>query len=90
LIGQLIYGLGSGLFATTDNALVAEALPQRASVGRDLGIMNIAITGPQILAPALGILLLTTLDWSLSALFGVAAVSAVAGGLVVLAARRSL
>lgn len=90
LIGQLIYGLGSGLFATTDNALVAEALPKRENIGRDLGIMNIAITGPQILAPALGILLITTLDWSLSALFGVAAVSALAGGLVVLAARRSL
>lgn len=90
LIGQLIYGLGSGLFATTDSALVAEALPRRENTGRDLGIMNIAITGPQILAPALGILLITTLDWSLSALFGVAAVSAIAGGLIVLAARRSL
>ncbi|KQS55375.1 hypothetical protein ASG17_04615 [Brevundimonas sp. Leaf363] len=90
LVGQLIYGLGSGLFATTDNALVAQALPKRENIGRDLGIMNIAITVPQILAPALGILLITTLDWSLSALFGVAAVSALAGGLVVLAARRSL
>jgi MFS family permease len=59
LLAQLLFGLGLGLYSTVDTALVAEVLPDPRAAGRDLGLMNVAITAPQVLAPLLGLGLLS-------------------------------
>lgn len=90
LIGQLIYGCGLGIFTTADGALIAQILPNRLHVGRDLGVMNIAVTLPQVVAPLAGILLLHGLGLGLIDVFAMSAVLATAGALIVLGIRRSL
>ncbi|MEJ3405317.1 MFS transporter [Rathayibacter sp. YIM 133350] len=47
-----VSGLGFGIFQSVDQALMSEVLPSSASFGKDLGVVNIAATLPQTLAPA--------------------------------------
>lgn len=90
LVAQLAYGLGLGMFTTTDQALIAQVLPRRLDAGRDLGVMNIAVTLPQVLAPLAGIAMLDAAGWSLRSVFGAAAALALVGGLLVQGIRRAL
>lgn len=88
LLAQILFGAGLGLYSTVDIALVAQVLPDPAHAGRDLGVMNLAITVPQIAAPVIGLMVLATMDGSLRTVFAVSAAFALAGGLVVLRIRR--
>lgn len=45
-------GLGFGCFQAVDTALMSEVLPSKDSFAKDLGVVNIAATLPQTLAPA--------------------------------------
>jgi len=47
-----IMGLGYGVYLSVDAALVTQVLPSAAGRAKDLGIINIANSGPQVLAPA--------------------------------------
>lgn len=87
LLAQILFGAGLGLYSTVDIALVAQVLPDRSRAGRDLGIMNLAITLPQIAAPILGALVLHQAEAGLRAVFLVSCMLAAAGGLVVLVIR---
>ncbi|MFF4795873.1 MFS transporter [Streptomyces sp. NPDC001276] len=53
LVFAAVAGLGLGTYTSVDSALVSEVLPDEASRGRDLGILNMANTGGQIAAPAI-------------------------------------
>jgi MFS family permease len=54
LVGMALVGVGQGLYAGVDLALVTDVLPQREShAARNLGIFNIAAVLPQFLMPAL-------------------------------------
>lgn len=88
ILAQIVFGAGLGLFSTVDIALVAEVLPDPAATGRDLGLMNIAITVPQVIAPLIGLVVLTVLGRDLAWVFAVSTAFAAAGGLVVLRIRR--
>lgn len=90
LAAQMLYGAGLGVFTTADQALIAQVLPRREDAGRDLGIMNLAVTLPQVLAPLAGIALHDAAGWSLRWVFAVAAALALTGGLLVQAVRRRL
>jgi MFS family permease len=48
-----IMGLGYGVYLSVDQALVTQVLPSSADRAKDLGIINIANSGPQVLAPAI-------------------------------------
>jgi len=48
-----IIGLGFGVYLSVDQALVTQVLPSAAARAKDLGIINIANSGPQVLAPAI-------------------------------------
>ena len=54
LIFTLVAGLGFGMFQSVDQALMSEVLPSKDSYAKDLGVVNIAATLPQTLAPAVG------------------------------------
>ncbi|PZW23325.1 MFS transporter [Thermosporothrix hazakensis] len=50
----LIFGLGYGAYQSVDWALVADTLPSRETFARDMGVWNIALAIPQIIAPVIG------------------------------------
>ena len=54
LVYTLVAGLGFGMFQSVDQALMSEVLPSKNSYAKDLGVVNIAATLPQTLAPAVG------------------------------------
>lgn len=51
LAAQLINGLSFGLYLAVDQALMTRVLPSVENAARDLGILNIANAGPQVLGP---------------------------------------
>ncbi|GHC91504.1 MFS transporter [Nocardiopsis terrae] len=53
LVCAVVLGVGFGVFLSVDNALVTEVLPTAEGRAKDLGIVNIASSGPQVIAPAL-------------------------------------
>ncbi|CAL1692659.1 hypothetical protein MMB232_02840 [Brevundimonas subvibrioides] len=84
LISQALFGAGLGLYSTVDIALVAQILPRPEHAGRDLGLINIANVLPQIIAPALGILIFqANSGQNFAPTYVVAAAFAVAGGTVI-------
>ena len=44
-------GLGIGIYLAVDQALMTQVLPNKADAGKDLGVLNIAQAGGQIVAP---------------------------------------
>jgi MFS family permease len=54
MVGAGLLGLGYGCFLSVDQALATQVLPDPATHGKDLGIMNIATAVPQAIAPLLG------------------------------------
>ena len=53
LVYALISGLGSGIFNSVDQALNVEVLPNAETAAKDLGVLNLANTGGQVLGPAI-------------------------------------
>lgn len=51
IVFAALNGLGFGCFMAVDNALVSMILPSADDAARDLGVLNMAQAGPQILAP---------------------------------------
>ncbi len=49
-----LFGLGYGAYQSVDWALVADVLPSEQNFARDMGVWNIALSLPQVLAPVLG------------------------------------
>ncbi|GHF92085.1 MFS transporter [Kitasatospora xanthocidica] len=79
-------GLGYGAYIAVDQALMAEVLPDHAHRAKDLGILNLANTAPQIAAPLIALAVVPAFGFR--ALFAVAALSAVAGALCIGPIRR--
>ncbi|MFG2696834.1 MFS transporter [Kitasatospora sp. NPDC048407] len=51
LLYTVLAGIAFGCYMAVDTALVTQVLPSAADAARDLGVLNIANAGPQILAP---------------------------------------
>jgi MFS family permease len=49
-----VFGLGYGAYLSVDWALVADVLPSDATFARDMGVWNIGLTIPQVLAAVFG------------------------------------
>ncbi len=88
LLAQLLFGLGLGLYSTVDTALVAEVLPDPRAAGRDLGLMNVAITAPQVLAPLLGLGLLSLSGGDFRWVYAASTLFAFFGAIAVTGIRR--
>jgi MFS family permease len=54
LAAGAIFGLGYGAYVSVDWALVADVLPSHRDYARDMGVWNIALSLPQVIAPVLG------------------------------------
>jgi MFS family permease len=81
-VSAALIGLGYGCFMSVDQALVTQVLPDPASHGKDLGIMNIAQAVPQAVAPLIGACLVAWLG-GFAGLYLVSAACAVAGAVAV-------
>lgn len=53
-VAGAVYGLGYGAYISVDWALVAAVLPSGKTFARDMGIWNIGVTIPQVLAAVFG------------------------------------
>lgn len=83
----VVFGGGAGCFYAVDIALVTQVLPSQRDAGKDLGVINLANTLPQALAPALAVWSLGPTQSDFRGFFLVAAALALAGGLAILPIR---
>jgi MFS family permease len=81
MIMTFIAGFGFGMFQAVDTALMSEVLPSAKSFAKDLGVVNIAATLPQTLAP--GVAGAIVLIFGYAGLFPVAIVLGILGALAV-------
>jgi MFS family permease len=82
LIAAAVLGLGNGVYLSVDQALITQVLPSDEDRAKDLGIINIANSAPQVLGPAIAAPLVTYLG-GYSTLFGTVAVVTIAGSFFV-------
>ena len=53
LVAAAVLGAGYGVYSAVDAALITQVLPQATDRAKDLGVINIANSAPQVLGPAL-------------------------------------
>jgi len=85
---ELVIGVGFGIYIAVDLALVIDVLPNPDDTAKDLGVFNIAMAGPQTLAPAVSAALLTMGGGSYNLLLAVAAGVALLGALTILPVKK--
>lgn len=81
VITTVVAGFGFGMFQAVDTALMSEVLPSAKSFAKDLGVVNIAATLPQTLAP--GVAGAIILAFGYAALFPIAIALGILGALAV-------
>ncbi|MER6415052.1 MFS transporter [Streptomyces humidus] len=86
LVFAALNGLGFGCFMAVDLAIVTLVLPSASDAARDLGVLNMAQAGPQIVSPLVGSLAVSVLG-GYTGLFLVAGAVAVLGSLAMLPIR---
>jgi len=77
-----VAGLAFGSYLAVDTALVTLVLPRREDTARDMGVLNVANAGPQIVAPFLAAFIIGHLG-GYPALFVGGGVVAIAGALAI-------
>ncbi|MEU9119559.1 MFS transporter [Streptomyces sp. NPDC048506] len=82
LCAAALLGVGFGVFTSVDLALMTDVLPAAAHRGKDLGVINIANSLPQVAAPALAAPIVHHLG-GYRVLYGVAAAIGLVGALLV-------
>ncbi len=88
-VAEVVLGIGFGIYVAVDLALVMDVLPNPNDTAKDLGVFNIAMAGPQVLAPGVAAALIGmgaggNYDLMLTA----AAVIAVIGAALILPVRK--
>ena len=81
LIGASVLGIGFGCYLAVDFALITEVLPTALNRGKDLGVINIANSLPQVLAPLIAYPFVAL--WGYVALYVAAAVIGLLGAVFV-------
>lgn len=81
VVMTIISGFGFGMFQAVDTALMSEVLPSAKSFAKDLGVVNIAATLPQTLAP--GVAGSIVLAFGYAGLFPIGIVLGILGALAV-------
>jgi hypothetical protein len=77
-------GLAFGTYLSVDAALVTLVLPRPQDAARDLGVLNIANAGPQVLAPLFAALIIGHLG-GYRTLFVIGGCCGIVGAIAVLA-----
>ncbi|WP_214404727.1 MFS transporter [Pseudonocardia lacus] len=82
LVAAAVLGLGFGAYTSVDFALLTQVLPSSTDRAKDLGVLNIASSLPQVIAPAVAAPIVTGLG-GYPVLYGVAGVVGLAGAVLV-------
>lgn len=82
VLAAVVLGIGFGTYTSVDFALITQVLPAAADRGKDLGVINIANTLPQVLAPVFAGVIVSAFG-GYPALYATAAVVALAGAVLV-------
>jgi MFS family permease len=82
IVSAAVLGLGFGVYLSVDFALMTEVLPAAGDRGKDLGVINIANSLPQVIAPVLAAPIVTYLG-GYPVLYTVSAIVGVAGSVLV-------
>ncbi|MFJ9742577.1 MFS transporter [Streptomyces sp. NPDC101166] len=82
IVAAAVLGVGFGVFTSVDFALMTDVLPKALDRGKDLGVINVANSLPQVTAPALAAPIVTHLG-GYPALYGIAAAVGLAGAVLV-------
>ncbi|MFE0700616.1 MFS transporter [Streptomyces sp. NPDC058872] len=82
LAAAAVLGGGYGIYLAVDQALVTQVLPKAVDRAKDLGVINIANSGPQVLAPAVAAPVIAHLG-GYTGLYAAAALVILLGGLLV-------
>ena len=82
MVTAFVLGLGFGVYLSVDQALITQVLPTAQDRAKDLGIINIANSAPQVLGPALAAPIVTYLG-GYSTLYIVVAVVTILGSVLV-------
>ena len=53
VVGSAVLGIGYGAYLAVDFALLTQVLPSAGSRGKDLGVINVANSLPQVIAPVI-------------------------------------
>jgi MFS family permease len=64
LVFALMSGVGFGIFQAVDTALITQVLPAEEDFAKDVGVVNIAATLPQVIAPAAAGAVVTALGYT--------------------------
>jgi MFS family permease len=89
LLGVGLVGMGHGVYEGVDLALVTDVLPDRARhAAKDLGLLNIANTLPQVIAPLAAPAILEVSRGDYLLLFAVAGALAVLGSVFLLPLKK--
>ncbi|MFE3257938.1 MFS transporter [Nocardia sp. NPDC059091] len=86
MISGAVVTVGFGIYLAVDQALVTEILPSAEDFAKDLGVLNIAATLPNVLAP-LAAAAIVSLSGTYGAIYLAASIVATAGALAVLPIR---
>ncbi|MFJ2769619.1 MFS transporter [Streptomyces sp. NPDC087300] len=82
IVAAAVLGIGFGVFTSVDFALMTDVLPEALDRGKDLGVINIANSLPQVAAPAIAAPIVTYLG-GYRVLYLTAAVVGLAGAVLV-------
>lgn len=82
LVAAALLGVGFGVFTSVDFALMTDVLPKAADRGKDLGVINVANSLPQVAAPALAAPIVTHFG-GYGGLYGIAAGVGLVGAVLV-------
>jgi MFS family permease len=84
--GAAVLGAGYGVYVAVDAALITEVLPNPTARAKDLGVINIANSAPQVLGPALSAPIVVFLG-GYPVLYGLTAAVTILGSVLVLRIR---
>jgi MFS family permease len=87
VVGLAISGLGFGIYTAVDLALVADVLPSKHNVAKDLGVFNIAGALPFSIAPASAPVILAIGGGNFGVLYAAAGIFAIIGAAAILPVR---
>ncbi|MET8232971.1 MFS transporter [Micromonospora sp. NPDC005298] len=83
IVAALLLGAGYGVYLSVDAALITQVLPRATDRAKDLGVINIANSAPQVLGPALSAPLVVHLGGYPTLYAATAAVTLLGSALVV-------
>jgi MFS family permease len=82
MVAALVLGAGYGVYLAVDQALITQVLPAAQDRARDLGVINIANSAPQVLGPVVAAPIVTHFGGYPVLYLATAVIAVVSGALV--------